>query len=127
MWILPPDRPRAEDGFERAGMQQGVNAKVCSAKIPCRRRSYGREAGGRQYTLKHSKVQVEAIAARIEPLELHRKVEKDMRFDLVVHDPDTRFNIIDQPRRDQALIEANDGSHRQTQTTVTLDQWLPRR
>ena len=83
--------------------------------------------GGRQYTLKHGKVLVGAIAARIEPLELHRKVEKDMRFDLVVHDPDTRFNIIDQPRRDQALIEANDGSHRQTQTTVTLDQWLPRR
>ena len=31
---------------------------------------------GRQYTLKHDKVLVEAIAAGIEPLEFRRKVEK---------------------------------------------------
>ena len=64
--------------------------------------------GGRQYTLKHGKVLVEAISAGIEPLEFRRKVEREMRFNLVVHDPDALFNIIDQQRRDQAVIEAND-------------------
>ena len=49
---------------------------------------------GRQYTIKHGKVLIEAIAARIEPHEFSRKVEKNMHFDLVTHDPDTLFNII---------------------------------
>ena len=31
-----------------------------------------------------------------------------MKFNLVMHDPDALFNIIDQQRRDQAVIEAND-------------------
>ena len=44
--------------------------------------------GGRLYTLKHGKVLVEAIAAGIEPLEFRCKVEREMRFNLVVHDPD---------------------------------------
>ena len=70
--------------------------------------------GGRQYTLKHGKVLVEAIAAGIEPLEFRRKVQSKMRFNLVVHDPDALFNIIDQQRRDQAVIEANDAARRQT-------------
>ena len=39
-----------------------------------------------------------------------------MRFNLVVHDPDAQFNIIDQQRRDQAVIEANDAARRQTAT-----------
>ena len=52
--------------------------------------------GGRQYTLKHGKVLVEAISAGIEPLEFRRKVEREMRFNLVVHDLDALFNIIDQ-------------------------------
>ena len=39
-----------------------------------------------------------------------------MRFNLVVHDPDVLFNIIDQQRRDQAVIEANDAARRQTAT-----------
>ena len=39
-----------------------------------------------------------------------------MRFNLVVHDPDALFNIIDQQRRDQAVIEANDAARRQTAT-----------
>ena len=57
--------------------------------------------GGRQYTLKHGKVLVEAISAGIEPQEFRRKVEREMRFNLVVHDPDALlFNIIDQQRRD---------------------------
>ena len=38
---------------------------------------------GRQYTLKHDKVLMEAIVAGIEQLEFHRKVKKKMRFDLV--------------------------------------------
>ena len=72
--------------------------------------------GGRQYTLQHGKVLVEAISAGIEPLEFRRKVEREMRFNLVVHDPDAQFNIIDQQRRDQAVIEANDAARRQTAT-----------
>ena len=69
---------------------------------------------GRQYTLKHIKVLIEAIAAGIEPIEFRRKVEREMGFNLVVHDPDALFNIIDQQRRDQALIETNDAARRQT-------------
>ena len=37
----------------------------------------------RQYTPKHGKVLVEAIAAGIEPLGFRRKVEKKVRFHLV--------------------------------------------
>ena len=59
---------------------------------------------------------VEAIAAGIEPLEVRRKVESEMRFNLVVHDPDALFNIIDQQRRDQAVIEATDAARRQKGT-----------
>ena len=66
--------------------------------------------------LKHGRVLVEAIAAGIEPLEFLRKVEKEMRFNLVVHDPDSLFNIIDQKRRGQAVIEDNDAARRQTAT-----------
>ena len=39
-----------------------------------------------------------------------------MRFNLVVHDPDALFIIIDQQRQDQALIEAKDSARRQTVT-----------
>ena len=52
--------------------------------------------GSRQYTLKHGKVLVEAISAGIEPLEFRRKVEREMRFNVVVHDPDALFKIIHQ-------------------------------
>ena len=69
---------------------------------------------GRQYTLKHGKVLVEAISAGIERHEFRRKVEREMRFNLVVHDPDALLNIIDQQRQDQAVIEANDAAHRRT-------------
>ena len=48
--------------------------------------------GSRHYTLKYVKVLVEAIAG-INPLENRRKVEREMRFNLVVHDPDPLFNI----------------------------------
>ena len=51
--------------------------------------------GGRRYKLKHRNVLVEAMAAGIEPLEFRRKVKRDIRFNLVVHDPDALFNIID--------------------------------
>ena len=50
--------------------------------------------GVRQYTLKHGTVLVEAIAAAIEPVELRRKVEKEMRFNLVVHDPVALLSLI---------------------------------
>ena len=70
-------------------------------------------SGGRQYTLKHGKELVEAIAEGIEPLEFRRKVEREMSFNLVVHDPDALF-IIDQQRQDKAVIEANDAARRQT-------------
>ena len=59
---------------------------------------------------------VEAISAGVEPLEFRRKVEREMRFNLLVHDPDALFNIIDQQRRDQAVTEANDAARRQTAT-----------
>ena len=49
--------------------------------------------GGRQYTLKHGKVLVEAISTGIESLEVRPKMEREMRFNLVVHDPDALFNI----------------------------------
>ena len=62
----------------------------------------------------YGKVLGEAKAAGIEPLEFRRKVESEMRFNLVVHDPDALFNIIDQQRRDQAVVEANDAARRQT-------------
>ena len=52
--------------------------------------------GGRQYTLKHGKVLVESIVAGIEPLEFRHKVEREMRFNLVVHDPNALFNIYQQ-------------------------------
>ena len=69
---------------------------------------------GRQYTLKHGEVLVEAITAGIEPLEFRRKVEKKMRFDLVTRDPDALFSIIAKQQRDQAVIDANDGERRQS-------------
>ena len=72
--------------------------------------------GGRQCTLKHGKVLVEAISTGIESLEFRRKVESEMSFNLVVHDPDALFNIIDQQRRDQAVIEVNDAARRQRAT-----------
>ena len=70
--------------------------------------------GGRLYTLRHGKVVVEA--ARTEQLEFRHKVEMEMRSNIVVHDPEALFNIIDQPRRDQAVIEVNDAARRQTAT-----------
>ena len=70
--------------------------------------------GGRQYTLKHGNVLVEAIAAGIELLEFGHKVEREMRFNLVAHDPDALFNIMDKQRRDQAVIETNDAARQQT-------------
>ena len=69
---------------------------------------------GRQYTLKHSKVLVEAIPTGIEPLEFRRKVEKNMRFDLVTHGADALFSVIAKQQRDQAVMEANDAERRQT-------------
>ena len=72
------------------------------------------QPGGRQYALKHGKMLVEAISERMEPLEFRRKVERQMRFKLVVHDPDALFHTIDQKRRDQAVIEANDAARWQT-------------
>ena len=66
------------------------------------------------------------IVEAIEPLEFRRKVESDMRFNLVVHERDALFNIIDQQRRERAVIEANDAARRQGQRSVTLDRYLLR-
>ena len=59
---------------------------------------------------------VEAFTAELEPLEFRRKrkVENEIRVNVVVHDPDALLNIIDQQQRDQAVIEANDAARRQT-------------
>ena len=48
------------------------------------------------------------------PLEVRRKVEKNMHFDFVTHDPDALFNIIAKQQRKQAVIEANDYERLQT-------------
>ena len=72
--------------------------------------------GGRQYALKHVKVLLEAIAAGIKPLEFCRKVESEMRLNLVMYDPDALFNIIDPQLWDQAVIDANDAVRRQSAT-----------
>ena len=72
--------------------------------------------GDLQYTLNHGKVLVDTIAAGTEPLEFRCKVESEIRFNLVVHDPDALFNIINQQRRDRAVIEANDVSRRKPAT-----------
>ena len=61
---------------------------------------------GRQYTLKHGKALVGAIAAGIEPLESRRKVGREMQF--------YPFKINDKQQRNKAVIEANDAVHRQT-------------
>ena len=76
---------------------------------------------GRQYTPKHGKVLVEAVAAGIEPTRVSRQGGKKKRFDLVVHDPDALFNIIAKQQRDQAVIQANDAERRQT--AKRLDSW----
>ena len=82
---------------------------------------------GRQYTLKHGKVLVEAIAAGIEPLEFRRNVEKNMRFDLLTHDPGALFSIIAKQQRDLAIFETNNAVRRQTaKRRETLGRWLLR-
>ena len=72
--------------------------------------------GGCRYKLKHANVVIEATTAGIEPLEFLHKVQREMKFNLVVHNPDALFNIIDQHRRDQAVIDANDAARRQRAT-----------
>ena len=72
---MPPDLPCAEDGCERTGRQQGVNAKSALRKyLADSGLTDVEKPGGRQYTLKHGKVLVEAISAGVEPLEFRRKV-----------------------------------------------------
>ena len=69
---------------------------------------------GRQYTTKHGKMLVEAIAAVVEPLQVCREVREEMRFDLVTRDPDALFNVIAKQQRDRAVIEDNDAVRWQT-------------
>ena len=56
---------------------------------------------GWQYTLKHGRVLAEAIAVGIEPLEFCLKEDREMRFDLVRHDPGTHFSTIAKQQRGQ--------------------------
>ena len=69
---------------------------------------------------------LKAKAAGMESLEFRRKMEREMRFKLVLHDSDALFNIIDQQRQDQAVIEANDAARRQKQRGMTLHRCLLR-
>ena len=48
------------------------------------------------------------------------------RFNLVVHDPDALFNIIDKQRRDEAVIGSTMLHAGKRQSGLTLDQWLLR-
>ena len=61
------------------------------------------------------------ISPGIEPFVLRRKMETEMRHNLVVHDPDALFNIIDQQRRDRSVTEAKDATPNKRQSGVTLD------
>ena len=72
-----------------------------------------------EYTVKHGKVFVEAIAAGIGPFEFRRKVERKKQFDVATHDPDALFSIIANQQLDQAVREANDAAREQT--TKRLD------
>ena len=81
---------------------------------------------GQQYTVNHGKVLLEERAAGIEPLEFRRKMDKNMRFDLVTHDPDALISIIATQQRDQAVIEANDDVRRQTAQGLIIGRWLLR-
>ena len=83
--------------------------------------------GGRQYTLKHGKVMVEVMAAGIEALEFRSENGKEIRFNLLMHDHDALFNIIDQQRRDQAVMEATMLHAGKRQRGMTLNRWLLRR
>ena len=59
---------------------------------------------GRQHTLKHGNVLVEATAAGIELLEFRCKVEQNTCYDLVTYDPDALFDIIAAQLRDKLLL-----------------------
>ena len=97
-----------------------VDRKVSIPKRPLRKYladsgfTYVVKTGGRSFMLRHGKVLVEAIAAKIQPLEFRRKVEREMRFNLVVHGTDAVFNIVDRQQQNQAVIESNDAARRQT-------------
>ena len=77
-------------------------------------RRYFAGSDGRQYTQRHGKVLVQAMASGIAPLEFRRKVERRIRFDLVAHDPEALYIIIAKRLRDQAGIAANDAERRHT-------------
>ena len=69
---------------------------------------------GRQHTLNHGNVLVEAIPAEIGLLDLRRKVETNTRFDLVTHAPDAGSSIIAKQERDQVVIDDEYAVRRQT-------------
>ena len=94
---MPPDLLCAEDGCERAGRHNRVfiSKRALRKYLADSWRTDVVKPGGRRYKLKHRNVLVEAMAAGIEPLEFRRKVKRDIRFNLVVHDPDALLNIID--------------------------------
>ena len=68
---------------------------------------------GRQYMLKHGKVLVE--------FEFRRNVEKNMRFDLVTHDPDALFSIIAKQQLRPMMLNVS-----KQQNGLTLGRWLLR-
>ena len=114
---MPPDLPCVKDGFERAYRQQGVHVKACPAKIPCGQRAHGR--GEARWSAVHAEAWQGAgrgDSSGYRATRVRRKVERETRFNLVAHDPDALFNIIDQQRRDQAVIEATDAARRQKGT-----------
>ena len=57
---------------------------------------------------------IEGLAEGIEPIEVRRKVDTNMRFDLVTHEHDGLFSIFAKELRDRDEIEANDALPRQT-------------
>ena len=69
--------------------------------------------GGRSYTLRYGKVMVEAIVAKIQPLEVRCKVKTKTSLN---HVTDALSNIVDRQLQNQAVIMSNDASRRQAAT-----------
>ena len=81
---------------------------------------------GRQHTLKHGNVLVEAIAAGVEPLEFRRTVERKMRFNLVTIEPNALLNIVAKQRRDKKALRQTMLNVGKRKNGVTLGRWLLR-
>ena len=77
-----------------------------------------------QYDQNHGKVLVEAIAAEIQPIEFGRKVEKTIRFDVVVHDPDDCSTLLYSSNATKLNLRPTMLNVRKRENGVTLGRLL---